>query len=395
MTARHFFRLTCLTVVILGGLWPPGAIRAEDKAADADLDQKISQLISELGDSQFAVRQRAQRELTRLGHAAFDALTTAENSEDVEIATQARYLVRLIRIDWVQEGDSVQVRQILGNYETRNEQERLVQMKELAALPRDAGLAPLCRLARFEASPVLSKQAAAMILNQNAPESADWAVRGKTILQNMDRSQRPAAEWLRTYVQSHQDAAAALAAWKKLADTEQETLTEHPQLSQNALVQDLLRQQVVLLDGMQQPDEATAVIRKMIDLERGDPQTLKTMVAWLAKRNAWNLVDDVAARFSASFESDADLLYALAQARLEHQDPALAEETALEGAANQSRQAGRALSHGPAIAPARFDLLERSRISLRDWPGIDSGKRRSCDSGADRVCRSFARPPGG
>lgn len=329
-------RRLLLLIVVLASLAGSGtglagsgtSLAAEASAPNDDLDQRIARLIEELGDNQFAVRQRAQRELTRLGHAAFDALTAAENSDDVEIATQARYLVRLIRIDWIQDGDSAQVRQLLSNYDARNELDRLAQMKDLAALSGDAGIGPLCRLARFEASPKLSKQAAAYILKEELPADADWPRRSKIILQNVDRSKRPAAEWLRTYVQAHDNAEAGLAAWQQLADAERKTLEEHPQQTENQLVQELLRQQVDLLDRLKRRDEELAVIRKIVDLERGDPQTLTELVEWLAKREAWSVIDEVANRFSASFNADAGLLYTLAQARKAQGNEALAEETA-------------------------------------------------------------------
>lgn len=73
------------------GLGGPTFARAENGAAEKapdDEDRQISRLIAELGDNRFVVRQRAQRELTRLGAAAFDSLSAAEDSDDVEIATQ-------------------------------------------------------------------------------------------------------------------------------------------------------------------------------------------------------------------------------------------------------------------------------------------------------------------
>jgi Flp pilus assembly protein TadD len=315
-----------VVLAVLAGSGTLGA--AEASAPNDDLDQRIARLIEELGDNQFAVRQRAQRELTRLGHAAFDALTAAENNDDVEIAIQARYLVRLIRIDWIQDGDSSQAKQLLSNYDARNESERLARMKDLAGLSGDTGIGPLCRLSRFEASAKLSKQAAAYVLKAELPADSDWLRRAKIILQNVDRSKRPAAEWLRTYVQAHDDPEAALAAWRQLADAERKTLEEHPQQTENQLVQELLRQQVDVLDRLKRRDEELAVIRKIVDLERGDPQTLTELVEWLAKREAWSVIDEVANRFSISFNGDAGLLYTLAQARKAQGNDALAEETA-------------------------------------------------------------------
>ena len=322
-------RWLLLTIIAVASLISTQSLLGADAPApNDDVEQRIARLIEELGDNQFAVRQRAQRELTRLGHSAFDALTAAENSDDVEVATQARYLVRLIRIDWIQDSDSAQVKQLLSNYDSKSESERLAQMKDVAEKAGEAGIAPLCRMARFEASPKLSRQAAVYILKEELPADANWERRGKTILQNVDRSKRPAAEWLRTYVQAHDNPEAGLAAWRQLVEAERKTLEEHPQQTENPLVQELLRQQVEVLERLKRRDEELAVMRQIVDLERGDPQTLNELVEWLAKREAWSVIDEVATRFNASFDVDASLLYALAQARKAQGNDALAEETA-------------------------------------------------------------------
>ena len=94
-----------------------------------ELDQRIAKLITQLGDDEYDVRQRAQKELEQLGFAAFDALTEAEENSDVEIATQARYLARLIRSDWINDRSPQEVRKILANYETEDETTRLRKMQ--------------------------------------------------------------------------------------------------------------------------------------------------------------------------------------------------------------------------------------------------------------------------
>ena len=121
---------------------------------------KIAKLIEQLGDKQYLVRQAAQNELSRIGPDAFDALTQAESNSDIEICSRAKYLVQQIRIEFVSENDSPQVKQILRDYDRQEDDRRLYKMQELAMLPRDLGLPALCRLVRFEKSPLLSKHAA-------------------------------------------------------------------------------------------------------------------------------------------------------------------------------------------------------------------------------------------
>jgi hypothetical protein len=66
----------------------------------ADEDDQIGKLIRQLGDERFTVREAAQQELARLGFEAFEALTEAENDADIEVASRARYLVRLMRFEF-------------------------------------------------------------------------------------------------------------------------------------------------------------------------------------------------------------------------------------------------------------------------------------------------------
>lgn len=369
----------CLAAAIIATTSVLAAVSfcAEQPPAKPDLDERIQRLIEDLGNNQFSVRQRAQRELARLGPAAFDALTEAESNDDVEIASQASYLVRLIRIDWIQEGDSQQAKQVLGNYDSRGEQDRTALIKELANLGGDAGIGPLCRVARFEASPVLSKQAAVQVLKDELPADADWPKRRETILKNVDRSKRPAAQWLRVYVQAHDEPSGAATAWQQLAEAERKTLEEHPQQTQSQFVQELLRQEVAVLDRLDQPEKSLAVVRQIVDLERGDPQTLTELVEWLAGRQAWSVIDEVATRFKVSFNADAALLYTLAQARLAQGNEALAEQ-----AAQQALRLNSDNSHEHfklAIALQRRGLVQwadrefRYLISLGTQPGRQQG----------------------
>jgi len=70
------------------------------------------------------------------------------------------------------------------------------------------------------------------------------------------------------------------------------------------------------------------VISKLVRLERGEAQSLMTLVDWLRDRKVWTAIDDVATRFAGVFNSEPILLYTLAQARKEQGKADLAEETA-------------------------------------------------------------------
>ena len=131
---------------------------AAAKAKEPASPEHISKLIRELGNKDYYVRQRAQDELARLGFEAFDALNLAAADEDPEIAFRAKYLLRLMRVEWTTPGDPSEVKKCLRNYESQDALAREGTMRALADLPNGQGVAALCRLARFEKSPLSNRQ---------------------------------------------------------------------------------------------------------------------------------------------------------------------------------------------------------------------------------------------
>ena len=127
------------------------------KAKDAAQQEQIDKLIDQLGDKDYYVRQRAQNELARLSFDAFDALTAATTNDDLEIAYRAKYLLRLMRVEWMAKNDPPEVKEKLKDYELQPEEARQARMHDLAVMTEGKGLLALCRLIRFEKSDTLSK----------------------------------------------------------------------------------------------------------------------------------------------------------------------------------------------------------------------------------------------
>ncbi|HUY36720.1 MAG TPA: tetratricopeptide repeat protein [Pirellulales bacterium] len=304
----------------------PG-VEADEASATAG---RIARLIEQLGDGDYFVRERAQQELVQIGFEAFDALSAAEDHDDVEVAARAKYLVRTMRIDWTAEGDPAEVKSLLLTYPSANETARLELIKRLAALPDDKGLLVLCRIVRFERSTLLSKQAAVAVLDQK-PDGEAWPRRERAIRQGIGSSTRAGAEWLKTYLASRADPAAAVDAWRRRAEAEEKTLSETPRQTNHEIVAALRRKQAALLRQLDRRDEAVAAMLRIVSLEQGEPQTLTELVDWLVEQQAWSVLDEVHQRFADQFKSDPMLMYTLAQARLAQGDEARA--LALAGAA--------------------------------------------------------------
>jgi tetratricopeptide (TPR) repeat protein len=295
--------------------------RAVQEKSPQEMDQHVRVLIERLGSDDYFARQRAQEELIRLGAEAFDLLTDATTHEDLEIAARAKSLLHVIREKWLGEGD-------LQGYEALDAENRLVRMQSLGEEAGDKGVASLCRLVRFEPSPVLAKSAALQLLSRGRggdPPSAEYV---GLLREHLGSSRRPGARWLMIFARYRDDPAKALAEWDKAAGEEEEVLRESPQQTEPRIVVLMRRMQIAWLDKRGRKDEAVAVMRRLIDLEKGDPDTLTDLVEWLMEQEAWKVLDEVAQKFAHRFAHAPLLLYAVAQSQAAQGEAAKAEETA-------------------------------------------------------------------
>ncbi len=361
MSARSRIWLALAAVAVAttaGPVFAAGKTQAIDSP-----ESHIRALIRQLGDEQYSVRQQAQEELARLGADAFDALVAAEHDDDIEIASRARYLVHLIRIDWVRESDSAQVKELLKDYDSAPEDDRRTYMERLTeSTMGEAGLEPLCRLIRFERSPLLSKEGAKMILEELEPEAAVWPRRAQVITAALKGSSRPASKWLLAYALFQSDPEAALAEWDKLVADELAVSEPLAAQDETQIQTFLLRKQAEMLLARKHDDQALAVMRKMIEREADDTDSLTEFVSWLAKYKAWSVVDAVSKRYERTFNTSPKLLYTLAQACKTRGNVELAEQFALKAYRLGSE------SDDARTLPARFTTAYWLELTgMADW----------------------------
>ncbi|MDE0735077.1 MAG: hypothetical protein OSB47_04595 [Pirellulaceae bacterium] len=326
------WRTVCgaLLLTLATGSWNvlPGQSADAPKAIAARQAQ-VDRLITQLGDSQYANRIRAQEKLKELGLSAFDALHLAQDHDDIEIAMRARYLVRSMRVQWALPDDPPAVRKLLSGYGDRSNAERKNRMENLSKLPENQGVVALCRLVRYEASEPLSKRAALLIMQQDAPEKP--AIRSEIagkLREQTGTSRRTAANWMRAYAQTLVDPEAAVATWDKLTRAEEVTLSQFPKESSRDITRDVLRWQAAMLRGLNRHDEGIAVIRRTLDLLEGTKQQLLDMIDWLVEREAWMVIDEIVDRFPVEFNKYADLVYRVAESQAKQGRQEQAEKTA-------------------------------------------------------------------
>ena len=61
----------------------------EDPASNVQVEQRIEELIGQLGADEYRLRERAEMQLAELGLVAFEALREAERDPDIEIKLRA------------------------------------------------------------------------------------------------------------------------------------------------------------------------------------------------------------------------------------------------------------------------------------------------------------------
>ncbi|MBX7165774.1 MAG: hypothetical protein K1X74_05445 [Pirellulales bacterium] len=328
---------------------PPAAL-ADGATAKGALAERLQKLIAQLGDDSFFVREKAQEELAAIGLEAFDALTLAEGSEDIEIAARVRYLLRRMQVELTLADDPAEVKNLLDGFETADENNREERLKKLATMANDVGLPALCRLTRFLKSDAWSKRAALAIMSQGLAETsienmvtgqpfdetaaravaeatppqadpiaafddARWDARAQTITSSLGSSPRPAANWLRAYVRMRKEMPEAIVQWQPLLVTEIENLERFPQLTAPEIVKTLLRQHVAWMEATGRQAEAEETTLRMVPLAGSEPGSLIELLHWLVAHRAWRAVDATAERFAASIQQQPHLAYTLAFAR--------------------------------------------------------------------------------
>ena len=221
-----------------------------------DDDQRITKLIVALGDKEYAVRQRAEDELARIGFAAYEALVAAANHEDLEIAARARYLLRKIRGQWGSDEDPPEVKKLLADYESLQVEERARRIIRLAFLPDLKGTPAVCRVIRFERLTSLSEFAAIQIVFAEPFDSPSRARLRGLLRARLGGSTRPAAKWLLAYVRLHEDPTAGLPEWRRLVVAEHARSQRTPDKLNPEIAVAMLY--AMALESLAQNDQAAA-----------------------------------------------------------------------------------------------------------------------------------------
>lgn len=267
-----------------------------EDSAPVPAPEKIGQLIEQLGDRNFTVRERAQSDLARMGIAAFDQLFGAMRSSDLEVARRAQYLIRSVEIEWSRPEFSDEVNAYLNRYGRLSTENRRSRIGELARLGTIDALSALCRISRYEVSEVLSKEAAlaAAIQFQDADDGEKEQI-GAVIAKRVEESPRIGPGWLRVFRISLNSPEEALVQWKEQVGNEIDLFTTRPTLTSQQVVLDLVRWQVDQLRAQNRQEDALAAMQDVIRISVNFAENeLIDLTTWFLDRNSPSVVEELA-----------------------------------------------------------------------------------------------------
>ncbi|BBO36003.1 hypothetical protein [Lacipirellula parvula] len=327
--------------------------------------QSVDELIKQLGSDQYSQRRRAEEELMRLGPGIHDQLKLAEQNDDLEIAERAKYILQSMRVEWIQPQDSQEVRRALSRFGDLSADEKQSRIRTLAELPKGQGLPALCRIARLDHAPKISRNAAVALLDAELTpeETAAIADACRQELQTIDR---PATEWIGLWLQEQKDRQATLAAWGKAIDVEQKLLEEKSPDTDYYTVYALLQRRLKICDELKLTDETTNALLAVVDLMAGadDRRQFNSSVVqaleWIVDHQRWDVLNQVYDKYRGKIHGDRSLLYYYAAA--------LAKTGKVEQIDQANKLADRAFEMKPDSEFERLVIAERiAAIGAVDW----------------------------
>ncbi len=295
-----------------------------------EAEVEIDALIQQMGSAKYRLRKQAENKLRQKGLLAIEALRQVHESEDLEVRLRARRLVEQLQQHFIEESVPPVLQPRFRDYTEKSDAARQDCIESVISIAGLDGLRLLGRLARFEQSELLSKEAALMVLQTklDAPGTGrDLVDLQRTLRAAIGFSKRPAANWISYYIDSYDSPEKGLDEMAQVLQRERDLLANgSPNTNQN-IVDNLGRFRVNLLLKAGHPDQAMREMSQ-VAMKETDPVKFLRTIDWLIDRSAWQEVDDISKAQRERFGKDALIMYRFAEARRRAGNAEQAEELA-------------------------------------------------------------------
>ncbi len=372
-------RRLCLVVVLsglsllAGDLAPLARSQSSPKPSSPGKAsaEEIRALIQQLGAEDYFVRQEAQERLRGLGVAALDQLVEAAEQADLEVAARARFLLRKIRIQWHDPQDPEPIASWMNSYAEASVSRRMEIIRHLAFHYEGQGLAPLCRIVRFEADRGLASLAGVLALRYPCPGPKYRRLLAQTVEKNLNGCQRVAALWLQQAVRDRESGKPDGRFWAQALRQQAHRFQASHSLLEMEILQQLLEYCWSVPQLARQGEVAQAAEAAVQVMARhGHESAGKSLALWLLRNRQWQGWVQLWPRLSDSVRQEPLMLYAAAAV---HQH---------RGETRQAQQLLLQVRQYPMNLSQRVQLAERlRREKLYDWAIAEYG--RALGSGPD------------
>ena len=340
-----FLLLSCFSLL------PARSLASSSSAGDESVSQqKVAELIAQLGDTNYAIRESATQQLRMIAdHAIDQLLDAADQSNDLETALRAQWILETVSL--IRPDDSPEVAELLKNFSSRSLSQQISALSRLIRLEDNAGIKPLARLIRTNRSARTSYLAALILLQEWGPTDPYWPQLVAPVPNELDTSKRPAALLINRLIDFSQVADSpenkldqkqdafenletALKRFLELTPFDTQTFGSNTTTrGVNDLAQEIVvrcHARAAIQAGF--PDRGVAVAKELFEFlpKNSDKYQLATadVLFWAAHSGLANLVNHLPESLQATIENQAITLYAAARCEQSNGNKTLADEMA-------------------------------------------------------------------
>ncbi len=318
--------LMMLGCFVVTGTTAVSAEQGTEELPSVDELSRITELIQQLGAVKYRDREKAENALRAKGLLALEALREVQQHEDIEIRLRARNLARELRGQFIQQGVPPELQALLRDYESQKPDQRRALIRRLGLMPELSAKLVLARLARFDESGLLAREAALNVIGFNFDELDSSASAIKAMKTALGFSRRPPVLWIRSHLKSYEDVDIAQSDFENWLNDERSLVETASADSNKSVVDRLVRLNIDMLLRAGKKEAAFDAMRQL-DSD-GSPTNLLLSFEWMLERDAWPVIEEFASKHRKGFDTNAVMLYRLAEVQKLSGKPEEAEATA-------------------------------------------------------------------